>query len=62
MLSFSSWVATAEELLENLQFGCRSRDELSRSTRSLVICLAKNYDGQGIAFKDLIQVCFILNL
>ncbi|MFS7971211.1 putative armadillo-like helical protein [Helianthus anomalus] len=30
--SFSSWVATAEELLENLQFGCRSRDDLSRST------------------------------
>ncbi|KAM0041531.1 hypothetical protein Hdeb2414_s0011g00367401 [Helianthus debilis subsp. tardiflorus] len=52
MVSFSSWVAAAEELLENLQFGWRCRDEVLRSTRSLVIYLAKNYDGQGITFKD----------
>ncbi|KAK1408144.1 hypothetical protein QVD17_39778 [Tagetes erecta] len=59
MVSFSSWAAAAgvdkEVLLENLQFGWRCRDELLRSTRSLVIYLAKNYNGQGIAFKDLIQ-------
>ncbi|KAJ0786461.1 putative RNA polymerase sigma-70 region 2, RNA polymerase sigma-70 region 4 [Helianthus annuus] len=59
MVSFNSWAAAAgvdkKELLENLQFGWRCRDELLRSTRSLVIYLAKNYNGQGIAFKDLIQ-------
>ncbi|PWA61721.1 RNA polymerase sigma-70 like domain-containing protein [Artemisia annua] len=59
MVSFSSWAAAAgvdrKELLENLQFGWCCRDELLRSTRSLVIYLAKNYNGQGIAFKDLIQ-------
>lgn len=59
MVSFSNWAAAAgvdkKVLLENLQFGWRCRDELLRSTRSLVIYLAKNYNGQGIAFKDLIQ-------
>ncbi|XP_076954073.1 RNA polymerase sigma factor sigC-like [Bidens hawaiensis] len=59
MVSFSSWAAAAgvdkQVLLENLQFGWRCRDELLRSTRSLVIYLAKNYNSQGIAFKDLIQ-------
>ncbi|KAK9072066.1 hypothetical protein SSX86_008498 [Deinandra increscens subsp. villosa] len=59
MVSFSSWAAAAgvdkKVLLENLQFGWHCRDELLRSTRSLVIYLAKNYNGQGIAFKDLIQ-------
>ncbi|KAL7594625.1 hypothetical protein Lser_V15G27899 [Lactuca serriola] len=59
MVSFSSWAEAAgvdkKELLENLQFGWCCRDELLRSTRSLVIYLSKNYNGQGIAFKDLIQ-------
>lgn len=59
MVSFSSWAEAAgvekQVLLENLQFGWSCRDELLRSTRSLVIYLAKNYNGQGIAFKDLIQ-------
>ncbi|XP_071705036.1 RNA polymerase sigma factor sigC isoform X1 [Rutidosis leptorrhynchoides] len=59
MVSFSSWAAAAgvdkKELVENLQFGWCCRDELLRSTRSLVIYLAKNYNCQGIAFKDLIQ-------
>ncbi|KAD5508170.1 hypothetical protein R6Q59_031213 [Mikania micrantha] len=59
MVSFGSWAAAAgvdkKVLLENLQFGWRCRDELLRSSRSLVIYLAKNYNGQGIAFKDLIQ-------
>lgn len=60
MVSFSSWAAAAgvdkKVLLENLQFGWCCRDELLRSTRSLVVYLAKNYNTQGIAFKDLIQV------
>ncbi|KVH89925.1 RNA polymerase sigma-70 [Cynara cardunculus var. scolymus] len=59
MVSFSSWAAAAgidkKVLLENLQFGWCCRDELLKSTRSLVIYIAKNYNGQGIAFKDLIQ-------
>lgn len=62
-VSFSSWAEAAgvdkKELLENLQFGWCCRDELLRSTRSLVIYLSKNYNGQGIAFKDLIQVFFV---
>lgn len=59
MVSFSSWAAAAgvdkKVLLENLQYGWCCRDELLKSTRSLVIYIAKNYNGQGIAFKDLIQ-------
>ncbi|KAJ9555759.1 hypothetical protein OSB04_010373 [Centaurea solstitialis] len=58
-VSFSSWATAAgvdkKVLLENLQFGWCCRDELLKSTRSLVIYIAKNYNGQGIAFKDLIQ-------
>nr|XP_043612526.1 RNA polymerase sigma factor sigC [Erigeron canadensis] len=59
VINFSSWASAAgvdkKVLLENLQFGWCCRDELLKSTRSLVIYLAKNYNFQGIAFKDLIQ-------
>lgn len=43
-------------LRQNLHFGWFCRDELLRSTRSLVIFLTRNYRGLGIAHEDLIQV------
>lgn len=39
-----------------LQFGWYCRDTLIKSTRSLVMFIAKNYRGMGIAFDDLLQV------
>lgn len=43
-------------LMRNLHFGWYCRDELVKSTRSLVLFLARNYRGLGIAHEDLIQV------
>ncbi|KAK3009000.1 hypothetical protein RJ639_013592 [Escallonia herrerae] len=58
--SLSSWAEAAGiskmVLQENLYFGWHCRDELLRSARSLVIYLARNYWGLGVAFEDIIQV------
>ncbi|KAK2982930.1 hypothetical protein RJ640_006344 [Escallonia rubra] len=57
--SLSSWAEAAGiskmVLQENLYFGWHCRDELLRSARSLVIYLARNYRGLGVAFEDIIQ-------
>ncbi|XP_016487978.1 RNA polymerase sigma factor sigC-like [Nicotiana tabacum] len=57
--SFSSWAEAAgveqKELQQRLHFGWYCRDELLKSTRSLVLYLARNYRGLGVAFEDLIQ-------
>ncbi|OIT36910.1 PREDICTED: RNA polymerase sigma factor sigC [Nicotiana attenuata] len=57
--SFSSWAEAAgveqKELQHHLHFGWYCRDELLKSTRSLVLYLARNYRGLGVAFEDLIQ-------
>ncbi|KAH0989883.1 hypothetical protein GBA52_001366 [Prunus armeniaca] len=42
-------------LLQHLRFGWYCQDELIRSTRSLVLYLARNYRGLGVALDDLIQ-------
>ncbi|KAF3952037.1 hypothetical protein CMV_022368 [Castanea mollissima] len=42
-------------LQQNLLYGWYCRDEIIRSTRSLVLYLARNYRGLGIALEDLIQ-------
>lgn len=44
-------------LLQHLRFGWYCQDELIRSTRSLVLYLARNYRGLGVALDDLMQVC-----
>lgn len=58
--SLSRWADAAgidkKTLQQNLQFGWYCRDELLRSTRSLIMYLAKNYRSLGVAFDDLIQV------
>lgn len=58
--SFTRWAEAAgldqKTLRLRLQFGWYCRDKLIKSTRSLVIFIAKNYRGMGIAFDDLIQV------
>lgn len=58
--TFSSWAKAAgieqKELQQHLHFGWYCRDELLKSTRSLVLYLARNYRGLGVAFEDLIQV------
>lgn len=59
--TISCWAEAAgldEKVLQkNLHFGWYCRDEIIRSTRSLVLYLARNYRGLGIALEDLIQVC-----
>lgn len=42
-------------LLEQMHFGWYCRDELLKSSRSLVLYIAKNYRGLGVAFEDLVQ-------
>lgn len=60
MPSLSSWAEAAgvekNELQRQLHYGWHCRDELLRSTRSLVLFIARNYWGLGVAFEDLIQV------
>lgn len=46
-------------LMRNLHFGWYCRDELVKSTRSLVLFLARNYRGLGIAHEDLIQAGYV---
>ncbi|XP_078429065.1 RNApolymerase sigma-subunit C [Wolffia australiana] len=57
--SFSRWAEEAgmaeKTLHQRLHFGWHCKDSLLRSTRSLVIYLARGYRGMGIAFDDLIQ-------
>ncbi|KAH6783596.1 RNApolymerase sigma-subunit C [Perilla frutescens var. hirtella] len=57
--SLSSWAEAAGvdkiELQRQLHYGWHCRDELLRSTRSLVLFIARNYWGLGVAFEDLIQ-------
>ncbi|XP_039044205.1 RNA polymerase sigma factor sigC-like isoform X1 [Hibiscus syriacus] len=58
-VSLSCWAEaaklTAKVLQHNLHYGWYCRDELLRSTRSLVLYFARNYRGLGIAHEDLIQ-------
>lgn len=58
--SLSSWAEAAgiekKELQRRLNYGWHCRDELLTSTRSLVLFIARNYWGLGVAFEDLIQV------
>lgn len=55
----SSWAEAAaidkKVLLQRIHLGRYCRDELLRSTRSLILYVAKNYRGLGVAFEDLVQ-------
>ncbi|GMQ03582.1 hypothetical protein CsSME_00049335 [Camellia sinensis var. sinensis] len=42
-------------LKQHLHFGWYCKDELLKSSHSLVVYLARNYRGIGVAFEDLIQ-------
>ncbi|XP_006853783.2 RNA polymerase sigma factor sigC [Amborella trichopoda] len=57
--SFSVWAEAAgineKVLKQQLHFGWFCRDKLLRSTRPLVMYLAKSYRGRGIGFEDLLQ-------
>lgn len=64
--SMSCWAEAAgvseKVLQQSLCFGWYCRDQLLRSTRSLVLFLARNYRGLGIHMSDLLQVlnfCFL---
>lgn len=61
VVSLNCWAEAAgidEKLLrQHLHFGWYCRDELIRSTKSLVLYLARNYRGAGIPSEDLLQVC-----
>ncbi|CAA7046220.1 unnamed protein product [Microthlaspi erraticum] len=61
--SMSSWAEAAgmneKLLMRNLHYGWYCRDELLKSTRSLVLFLARNYRGLGIAYEDLIQAGYV---
>ena len=60
VVSLSCWAEAAgvneKVLQQHLHFGWYCRDELLRSTRSLVLYFARNYRGLGVAHEDLIQV------
>lgn len=64
VVSLACWAEAAgvdEKVLQkSLHFGWFCRDKILRSTRSLVLFLAKNYRGLGIAVEDLIQVISLL--
>ncbi|CAA0806699.1 RNA polymerase sigma factor sigC [Striga hermonthica] len=55
----SDWAKVAgfekNELRQHLHYGWYCRDELLKSTRSLVIFISKNYWGLGVPFEDLVQ-------
>ncbi|XP_034683518.1 RNA polymerase sigma factor sigC [Vitis riparia] len=57
--SLSNWAEAAgvdkKVLQQQLQFGWYCRDELLRSTHSLVVYIARNYRGMGVAFEDILQ-------
>ncbi|KAK4742822.1 hypothetical protein SAY87_000823 [Trapa incisa] len=57
--SLALWAEAAgmdeKVLQQSLHFGWFCRDKILRSTRSLVLFLARNYTGLGIAHEDLIQ-------
>ncbi|KAM1289519.1 hypothetical protein ACFX2I_016771 [Malus domestica] len=57
--TLSCWAEAAgvheKVLLQKLHFGWYCQDELIRSTRSLVIYLARSYRGLGVAMDDLLQ-------
>nr|XP_027085422.1 RNA polymerase sigma factor sigC-like isoform X2 [Coffea arabica] len=59
VVGMSNWAEAAQVniqvLQQHLQFGWYCRDELLRSTRSLVLYIARNYRGLGVAFEDLVQ-------
>lgn len=63
VVSLSSWAEASgveEKMLQQqLYHGYYCRDELIRSTRSLVVYFAKKYRGMGIALEDLLQVGYI---
>ncbi|KAM7274992.1 hypothetical protein ACFE04_016858 [Oxalis oulophora] len=60
VVSHSCWAKAAgvseKTLQQDLRFGWYCRDELLRSTRSLVIYLARAYRGRGVSLDDLLQV------
>lgn len=57
--SLSTWAEAAGltkiVLQKKLHFGWYCRDELLRSTYSLILYLARNYRGYGVPFEDIIQ-------
>ncbi|KAL4296028.1 hypothetical protein GQ457_12G020940 [Hibiscus cannabinus] len=59
VVSLSCWAEAAKlnkkVLQQHLHYGWYCRDELLRSTRSLVLYFARNYRGLGVAHEDLIQ-------
>ncbi|CAL9083400.1 unnamed protein product, partial [Musa textilis] len=61
--SYARWAEAAgvdmRTLQWRLQFGWYCRDKLIKSTRSLVMFIAKNYRGMGIAFDDLLQAGYV---
>ncbi|KAK8602490.1 hypothetical protein V6N13_057881 [Hibiscus sabdariffa] len=58
-VNLSCWAEAAKltekVLQQHLHYGWYCRDELLRSTRSLVLYFARNYRGLGVAHEDLIQ-------
>lgn len=59
VVSLSCWAEATgldkKVLQQQLQFGWYCRDELIKNTHSLVLYIARNYRGMGIAMEDLIQ-------
>nr|QKY65002.1 plastidic RNA polymerase sigma-subunit 3 [Passiflora contracta] len=59
VISLSCWAEAAgldkKVLQQQLRFGWYCRDELIKSTRSLVLYIARNYRIKGIALDDLLQ-------
>ncbi|GAV56964.1 Sigma70_r3 domain-containing protein/Sigma70_r2 domain-containing protein/Sigma70_r4 domain-containing protein [Cephalotus follicularis] len=63
VVSLKCWAEAAKvdekALNQYLHFGWYCRDEILRSTRSLVLYLARNYRGLGISHEDLLQAGYM---
>ncbi|OIV97818.1 hypothetical protein TanjilG_12575 [Lupinus angustifolius] len=61
--SLSNWAEAAgvdeQVLKQKLLYGQYCRDELIRSTRPLVLYVARKYKGMGIAMEDLLQAGYV---
>ncbi|KAE9603795.1 putative RNA polymerase sigma-K type, RNA polymerase sigma-70 like domain-containing protein [Lupinus albus] len=61
--SLSNWAEAAgvdeQVLKQKLLYGQYCRDELIRSTRPLVLYIARKYKGMGIAMEDLLQAGYV---
>jgi DNA-directed RNA polymerase sigma subunit (sigma70/sigma32) len=65
-LSFSQWAAAAgtdeNTLRKRLNYGVYCKNRMVKSNVRLVISIAREYEGPGMEFSDLIQVHVLIDI